>query len=197
MCSNPNLQACDVSMHMHTCMQKHTLSVCLCLSLFVSVCDLFVNVARTCIHTLTNVRNGCTHCMHPCKCTKKCAPFLSHSLLSFRLVSLSCKNTLIGPFKLPDPPHSVSICAKHTHMLTHMNTHASLTCRHLMYDAHARMHTKPHIICMSVSLSVCICLFAVRQIRTHLHSHTHGRTQWIHALHACMQVHENIRSLFF
>jgi len=132
MCSNPNLQACDVSMHMHTCMPKHTFSVCLCLFLFGSVCDVFVNVACTCIHTRTNARNGSTRCMHLCKCTIY-ATFLSHSLLSFCLVFLSCKNTLIGPFKLLDPPHSVSICAKHTHMLTHMNTHPSLACKHVMY----------------------------------------------------------------
>ena len=61
-------------------------AACLFLSLFVSVCNLFVNFKCTCIQ--------------------------KH------------KNTLTGPFKLLDPPHSVSICAQHTHMLTHMNMHA-------------------------------------------------------------------------
>ena len=54
--------------------------------MFVSVCEMFVNFACTCIQ--------------------------KH------------QNTLTGVFKLPDPPHSVSICTQHTNMLTYMNTHA-------------------------------------------------------------------------
>jgi hypothetical protein len=85
----PNMQASDVwCTCTHAC-KPTTLSVCLCPSLFVSVCLLFVKLARTCIHTHTNVRNGCTHCMHPCKCTKIYALFSSRSPFLLYLVSLS------------------------------------------------------------------------------------------------------------
>ena len=157
MCSNFKLQACKVSMHMQISMQKQPFPVCLCLSMFVSVCDLFINVARTCIHTHTNARNGCTNCMHLCKCTKTYAPFLAHSLLWFRLVSLSSKDTFICPFQIPDPAHSVWICAKHKRMITQISTHASRTCKHLMCDAHAHMHVNP-LHCLYVCVPLCLYL---------------------------------------
>ena len=183
MCSNPNLQACDVRMHMHTLMPKHTFSVCLCLFLFVSVCDLFVNVACTCIQTRTNARNGSTRCMHPCKCTTYAA-FLSHSLLSFWLVSLSCKNTLISPFKLLDPPHSVSICAKHTHKLTHMNTHSNLACKHVMY-ARTWMHACKTTHSLYVCVSLCLYLSVFCVSNSHAHAFTHTRTYALDTRIAC------------
>ena len=68
MCSNPSLQACDVSMHMHTCMQKHKVSVCLCLSLFYpSVICLSTSHAHAFAHSRTHAmdaRIACIHAVH-------------------------------------------------------------------------------------------------------------------------------------
>ena len=72
----------------HECENTHSLYVCISLCLCLSVICLWI-FAHTCIHAHTNARNGCTYCMHPCKCTKIHTTFLSRSLYFIHLGSLS------------------------------------------------------------------------------------------------------------
>jgi hypothetical protein len=122
-----------------------------------------------------------------------------YQLVFFSVCLCVCEGTLSSP----DPPHSVSICAKHTHMLTHMNTHASLACKHLMYAwtcTHECKNTYSLYVCVSLWLCasvICLWIFA----HTCIHAHTNARNGCTYCMHPCKctKVHTSFlsRSLFF